>query len=454
MNRKVDPEKRVFDWIREKNLIKSGEKVCVCFSGGADSTALLYILNSLRQQLHIELCACHLHHGIRGAEADRDAEFCERVCASLGIKLFYERINVPELQKSSGKSLEETARDVRYEWFASLGAAQNIDRFATAHQKNDLAETVLYRLIRGTTTDGLQGIPVKRGNVIRPLLVLDREEIEKYLSEKNLSFVHDNSNDDDIYTRNYIRHTVIPDLEKVNPRIVNSLCRLAETASDDRLFFESLLDAEYSEDMSDSLLRRKIGADYFHVSNHTLCAEHTNRLMRLFRLKEAETITLPEMVYARYRDGRLVFEKERDSLPELNDAILRDGETVLYDGMLKITFSDHKIEHESDSAEFIYNLSTEIPLRLDGICGMIRYRSRKAGDKLCRFGVHHDVRKMISEQNIPLSLRPALPCFYDDEGLLFVPFIGVADRVYTKDGENIKWIRVDYYERLTRKESE
>ena len=452
MTRKADLSEKVLAFIRRERLIPEGAKVCVCFSGGADSTSLLHILDSFREELHIELSACHLHHGIRGKEADRDADFCRNLCESLHVPLFYHRVNVPELQKQSGKSMEETARDARYSWFSELQKTHGIDLFATAHQKNDLAETVLQRIIRGTTVEGLGGIPVRRDFFVRPLLCADRQEIERFLCENGWTFLHDSTNDSVEFTRNYIRHKMIPAMEEINPRAVDAICRLSVRANEDSSLISSVLhDRSYSSSVA--VLRRTIEKDYESVAGTSLCAEQIDRLVDAVHADKPSWIPLPGKVRAYVENGIVSFEKETAINLVLKDSVLNEGVSKLGNGMLRIAFSDAPIGL-SEIEKIVYNLSTEIPLRSEGICGMIRYRSRVSGDQLCRFGVHRDVRKLFSEQKIPVFLRNLIPVFYDDLGPFFIPFVGIADRVYTKEKQGVKWIRVDLDEQTARKVSE
>lgn len=447
---KLDFVNTVAAFVEKENLIPSGKTVCVCFSGGADSTALLHCLLSLRSKLNIALCACHLHHGIRGEEADADALFCKEMCLNYGIRYYEKRIDVPSLQKQSGKSLEETARDERYKWFSALGKEKGIDLFATAHHKDDLAETVLFRIIRGTTVDGLQGIPVKRDNLVRPLLCVTRAEIEDYLQANDLPYRHDSTNDSDAYSRNFVRHTLLPEMQKLNPKVTDALVRLSECAAEDcQALEQTRLLADANET---AFLRRDIAERYRAISGKTLCKEQIDRILEACHSGNQTVIPLSESVSCVVRDGEVTFEQQNTPFPEITPFVLQNGETSLFDGIVRITLSDGKRVTPKAQSEFVYNLSTEIPLRSEGICGIIQCRSRLPGDRLRRFGVDRDLRKLFPERKIPEYLRPLLPVFCDESGVLFVPFVGTADRVYTKETGTIKWIRVDLDEEKARKE--
>ena len=180
--------------------------ILVGFSGGADSSALLDMLCSYAQKSGAKIYAAHINHGIRGAEALRDEEFCRKRAQSYNIPLFVLSADVPSLAKSSGQSIELCARNIRYDFFAKIMSENSIPLLATAHNANDNLETVLFNLTRGSGLRGLCGIPDKRecrgGMLIRPILHMSREDILKYCRENGLDYVTDSTNTDTDYTRN------------------------------------------------------------------------------------------------------------------------------------------------------------------------------------------------------------------------------------------------------------
>ncbi len=205
---------RVKENILENKLIDSGDTVIAALSGGADSVCLLYALNALKDELNFTLKAAHLNHGIRGNEAKRDEDFARNLCEKLEIEIFLGFKDIPAL--SGGKNTEMVARNERYKFFSELTEKENGAKIAVAHNKNDAAETMVMRLIRGTSVFGFCGIPVKNKNIIRPLLSLSREEIEKFLAYEDISFVTDSTNLSDEYTRNKIRHKILPAMKEIN----------------------------------------------------------------------------------------------------------------------------------------------------------------------------------------------------------------------------------------------
>ena len=192
--------------IKQFSMLEKSHNVTVALSGGADSVSLLHILYELRDELGITLSAAHLNHMIRGDEALRDENFARQECEKLGIPFFCERADVPKYAKEHRVSTELAAREIRYEFLSNVSDGL----IATAHTASDNIETIIFNLARGTGLKGLCGIPPVRENIIRPLIFCTREEIEAYCSANRLSYVTDSTNLSDDYSRNKIRHTIVP----------------------------------------------------------------------------------------------------------------------------------------------------------------------------------------------------------------------------------------------------
>lgn len=227
--------------VEKYNMLKNGDSVIVALSGGADSVALLDNLNSIKEKNNLALYAVHINHGLRGEESQRDENFCKTLCEKYGIKLFVRHENVAELAKKNKISEELCGRNVRYAVFEEL-SKQLSAKVATAHTASDNAETLLFNITRGASLGGVSAIPPVRGNIIRPLIECTRAEIEQYCSEKNLEYVTDSTNLTDDYTRNKIRHNVIPTLKEINPAFENSVLRLSENAREISDFLSDMTD--------------------------------------------------------------------------------------------------------------------------------------------------------------------------------------------------------------------
>lgn len=225
-------------YIRTHALLKPGERLGVAASGGADSVALLRALLELRSELGVVVSVVHVHHGIRGAEADADEQFVTQLATTYDLPLHVERLDVPAHSQREKMSLEKAARELRYEYFKRLLQAGVCDKIATAHTLDDQAETVLLRIVRGTGTRGLAAIPPFRNasplliaRIVRPFLATRRSEVEDYLKRLKQPWREDSTNQDPKHLRNRVRHQLLPLLERdFNPKVREALVNLAEIA--------------------------------------------------------------------------------------------------------------------------------------------------------------------------------------------------------------------------------
>lgn len=206
-------QKKVFEYIEENQMLQPGESVVAGVSGGADSVCLLLVLLEWRERYGLNLTVVHVHHGMRAA-AEEDARFVEELCREKDIPFVLERADVPALALQWNCGSEEAGRRFRYEVFERAAGERGADRIAVAHNRNDLSETMLFHLFRGSGIKGLAGIPAVRGKIIRPLLCVERKEIEAYLRESGQKFCVDHTNEEDLYTRNRIRHHILPYVEE------------------------------------------------------------------------------------------------------------------------------------------------------------------------------------------------------------------------------------------------
>jgi len=240
---------KVRKYMEDRGMLSRGDRVVVGLSGGPDSVALLHILRELQESMEIRLFAAHVNHCLRGGASDEDAAFAERLCREWDIPFFQKRADIGALSARFHRSEEETGRLVRYDFFRQVRKQVNGNRIATAHHRNDQAETILHHIIRGAGMQGLSGIaPVSEGVLIRPLLDVTREEIRDYLRENKLSCRVDATNADSYHTRNRIRNGLIPYLERdFNPDIVGSLARMGEIVREENDFMAEYCGRVYRE---------------------------------------------------------------------------------------------------------------------------------------------------------------------------------------------------------------
>lgn len=236
-------EQKIISFIRKNELIKENDSILVLLSGGADSVFLVYFLNKFKKLFNIKINAFHLNHMLRKDAADDDEIFCEKLCKKLNIKLFNKKVEVAKFAKKEKISIEEAGRIIRYNETEKIIINNKINKAATGHHQDDLVETILLNFIKGSGIDGLSGIPVKRDNIIRPLLCLKKSEINEYLEQNNIEYKIDETNYDSGFERNFLRNEIIEIIsQRLNPNFTDSIVRLSEITSLFRDFKTTVLD--------------------------------------------------------------------------------------------------------------------------------------------------------------------------------------------------------------------
>ena len=235
--------------IADSAMLESGDTVLVGVSGGQDSVALVHILMELAPLFPFRLGIAHLDHGLRGDDSIRDARFVTALAEKLHLDCHIEKRDVQRYRQYHKLSLEEAARQVRYDFYDSTAAKYGYTKIALGHHADDNAELVLMFLVRGSGPDGVSGIPpVRDGRIIRPLIRLTRQEIKEYFSEKDLSYVSDSSNFDDRFLRNRIRNHLIPELKaSYNPGVTRNLNRLADIFRKEKEWLEAVITPIYEQ---------------------------------------------------------------------------------------------------------------------------------------------------------------------------------------------------------------
>lgn len=234
----------IFETIEKYHMIEAGEKMIAGVSGGADSVCLLYVLKEYQKKVPFELTAVHVEHGIRGMESLEDAAFTEELCARMDVPCYRISVDVQELAKKQGLSVEEAGRRERYRIFEEIRQKEKADRIAVAHNRNDQAETLLWNLARGSGLKGLGGIRPVRERIVRPLLFTDRQEIERILQSAGLSWRTDRTNLEQEYTRNRIRLSLIPQMEQeLNAQAGLHMAQAAERLQQVQAYLERMTQA-------------------------------------------------------------------------------------------------------------------------------------------------------------------------------------------------------------------
>lgn len=240
-------EEKVLETINKYHLIEENDHIVLGVSGGPDSTCLFDLFLKLQQKIKFTFVVCHLNHGIR-EEAILDEQYVENMCKKNNIPYFVKKEKVLEKARQEKIGTEEMGRRIRYEFFNEILKKENANKIATAHTKNDLSETVLMNLLRGSGLSGLKGIEAKRDLYIRPLIECQKNEIEEYCKKEKLQPRIDKTNFETIYTRNKVRNELIPYLEKeFNPSIVESIARMSNIVTIEDEYINQITKKTYEQ---------------------------------------------------------------------------------------------------------------------------------------------------------------------------------------------------------------
>lgn len=417
-------------------------KILVGFSGGADSTVLLTVLCKIFGC--DALCAVHINHMLRGADADRDEAFCREYCKKLGVKFFARKIDVNAL--CGGVAVEETARNVRYGVFSELSEKENIKYIALAHTQSDNFETVLFNICRGCGLAGLRGIPFSRpcgsAEIVRPLLDCTKEEILGYAGENGLDFVTDKTNADTHYTRNFIRAEIVPKIKEIFPRAETAAGKMSELTA---------LDEDYLALSAENFIKQNAAGGK--IKTEILCAAHpaiVHRAIALLfgksleadRIADAEDIiragkdtslSVSGGIFATVKDGEFFFEEKQTSLPRPEfDMPLAEGINISPLGFAVVV--------GAGIAPDDYFPAGECDIPAECLAGL-HARSRRAGDKYRFWKMTRTIKKMIG--SFPESTKKIRPVICDGDKIVWYPGFPAADFGAWKE----RTVKIKYYEK-------
>ena len=441
-------KQKVLRAIDEYKMLENTDEIVVGFSGGADSVCLLHILYSLKDIYGYSLKAVHINHGIRGDEAKSDEEFAKNFCFKFNIpfEVFgFECIKEAEKNK---ESLEECGRRLRYDSFNKVCGVNS--KITTAHNANDNAETVIFNIARGTSVKGLCGIPFVRDNIIRPLLYCSRKEIENYCKENGLAFVTDSTNSSVEYSRNKIRHLILPVLEEINPSYLNCFNSLSDNAKCVSDFLnlnaeELLLNSKtdyftYNRkillESDKAVATQMLCSEFYEYCNLILDNKKANNLYNL--LSDGGRLQIYGDIFAEVKKDYLRFFR-------IDNADFTD-EIEILSFPFESVFSDYLISLEkiTDNSKIVNHLCMGDMIDCNTLSGKLGLRTRKAGDKFTFFkrNVSKSLKKLFTEENIPIEIRDKIPVLSDDNGVVWVYGFGVTKRnCADKHSDNIILVR-------------
>ncbi|MCC0784068.1 tRNA lysidine(34) synthetase TilS [Clostridioides sp. ES-S-0108-01] len=432
---------KVLSTINKHNLIQKGDKIVLGLSGGPDSVCLLHVLNRLKKDFNIEIYAAHLNHQIRGIEAQKDALYVSKLCEDMGIIFFVKSINVPKYCENEGLSLEEGARKLRYEMFYEIKDKIKANKIAIGHNLNDQAETVMMRIMRGTGLKGLKGIDYIRDNcIIRPILDVERSEIEEYCEAYNLNPRIDKTNLENIYTRNKIRLDLLPYMkDNFNSNVIESIVRMSNSLKSDNDYIEKEAEAKFREVsnvkekgfveinlddfvcLHEAIKVRVLRNSIKHILGDTNFVDqrHIEDIMSLEdNSKVNKMLTLPRNIFV-YR--------KKDSIILTNEEIVNEEIEFYYNvpsnGFIKIKELKQIIETQVMSIDRYKSMKLDNSSKgfdFNKVKGGIVIRSRRQGDKIKLAMGSKKVKDLFIDLKIPREERCKIPIITDSEGIICV----------------------------------
>lgn len=427
--------------IREHSLIKEKDNILIGLSGGPDSMALLYALLEIKEKIPFLIYIAHVNHGVRGKDADEDEKFVEELSKDLNIPYYSTKIDMEGYAKLHKMSSEDAGRKLRYGFFREVLSKIGGGKIAVAHNKNDQAETLIMRFLRGTGIDGLGGMEYKSGNIIRPLLDISRDEIENYIEKNRIKTRLDKTNLVPIYNRNKIRLEAIPYIEKnFNPNIIDTLWRTSNIMSEDSNFLNKYSLNKYKEYMK---TKKK---DSIILDRNEFIKEDDAIKKRIIRHCINDlTGSLKGITSKHILDIVELFDKGETgkSINLINNIV---SETSYDDIVIRLGNSEDRISYN-------YNLSLGKPIYIeetnffieakilprseaeinfkdrfikyfdyDKIEGGLCVRNRLRGDKFIPLGMNgmKKVKDLFIDEKVPLDKRETIPIVADDKNIIWV----------------------------------
>lgn len=465
-----DLERRVMAYCRTYQLFEPGDGVVLGVSGGADSVCLLFALYRLRRELGISLYVVHVNHGIR-LDAGRDADYVEQLCRRLELPFSLTEVDVQTLARQQGCSTEEAGRQVRYEAFERERERRQARRIAVAHHAQDRAETMLFHLFRGTGLAGLGSIRPMRGHVVRPLLGLERRDIETYLEQIQVSYCQDCTNDTDAYARNRIRHHILSYAEQeICMGATAHLCRTADIFIEIEDYMKEQVERAEESCVTRENARLNIDCPAF-ASLHpalqkglllTLLKElspahrdmgmqQVEQVLNLCLQSGNRALSLPQGIGARRSYDRVVLERPQEQKPMSASVQIpvpqSPGEGIscpVAGGILQL----RRMENEKN-VNLSGNLYTKW-LDCDRIEELLEWRTRRTGDYLeirtTSGRGRKSIKKLFIDEKVPLQERDHIPLLAQGSHILWVAGGRISE--FCKIDSDTKHILQVEYKRL------
>ena len=454
------------------DAMRKAGTVIAAYSGGADSSCLLHHLVRWCAVNGVTLAAAHVNHGIRGEDADRDERFCRETCGKLQVPLYVLREDVPALAAQSGRGLEETARSVRYSFFdrvsKELTGSPDAAVVATAHNADDHLETVVFNLLRGSGTRGLSGIdPLRDGRFVRPLICDTGAEIRRWCDNHHVPYVTDATNADTDYTRNFIRHNIVPQMENICENPQRSALRMSFLLRQDNDFLEQTA-AQYVSGDSAAISRTVLAELHPAIASRVILHLYGNAVRSASGTSSLEEVHIREILRLTASDspetslslpGNIRFTADRHTVRfRPNDETVwkpEDGIVFTYpdDGDVfeneryVIKFSHGNHTNNVREEENIYKLFICRTFCFDKIKGVLHIRYRRPGDTCVFGGMTRKVKKLFIDRKLTAEEKSTLPLILSGDDILWIPLFPPRDGVLASEDET--GLTIAFYEKKT-----
>jgi len=433
-------EQKVLKFIDEAKMISPGDKILVAFSGGPDSVFALNFLKKYQRRLKIELAAAHINHNLR-KNAVKDEHFCRNFCSEMGIDLFVHSADVKEISKKLKISIEEAARGVRYDFLNKKMLEIKFDKIVTAHNKNDNLETVLLNLFKGTGIRGLSGIPVVRGKIIRPFLVLSKDEILNCMKHQNINYRIDESNLSDDYQRNFIRNRLVPEIKGcINPNVDEAVFRTSQNVSGYKDFLSEKIIKKYRKKISVESGQISIPVELYKKSGVFIISElliesvsekfgielnfeNLKQINGLFEKQKGKNLELAGGINViREADEIVLYRKNTNTNPE--EIIIHPGRIVKTENF-EVFIEPTKKTDNIKAGKGRYEI-----ISADNISNIFILRSWKKNDKFIPLGMKNfkKVSDFLTDIKVPSKDRKEQMVLVNDEKLVWILGYRIDDR--------------------------
>ncbi|MFL5729792.1 MAG: tRNA lysidine(34) synthetase TilS [Cytophagaceae bacterium] len=434
-------------FITENRLFGSEERVILAVSGGIDSICMAGLFSEAKYNFAM----AHCNFGLRGEESEADEEFVRKAAKKYKVPVFVQHFHTAEFAEKEKISIQMAARELRYAWFNELLLKEKYDKVAVAHHRNDVLETMLLNLVRGTGIAGLHGISAQKGKIVRPMLFADREQIMDYVAEKNLGWREDSSNESNKYSRNLLRNEVVPLLKKLNPDLENTITQTTEKISAAEKVYQ-----EYIEKLGKELFRVEGNVHYFSLEKFS---DKDRSLPVLFELLKEYGFgyavvreifsSLEATPGKKFEAPAYLLVKDRDQLVITSKNLSGFMSLSIQEGDSQVETEDLKLNLQlSDSEKFKISSSRDTAcIDLEKLKFPLQLRKWKEGDWFCPLGMNKKKKlsDFLIDQKVPLNLKDKIYVLTSNGSIAWVVNYRVDERFkITEKTEKILSVKCNF----------